>query len=108
MKCPFVMSMTRCPLDKTLGQYYFPLSEMDTIVFRAFLHINLNTHNSKINLVKKSHQVNMLACLKDRFSSLLQNVAPCSIKSFYQVDRDVDISCYFKRPLCFIIVGFSS
>ena len=30
MKCPFVMS---CPLDKgTLGQYYFPLSEVDTIV----------------------------------------------------------------------------
>jgi hypothetical protein len=27
------MSMTRCPLDKgTLGQYYFPLSEVDTIV----------------------------------------------------------------------------
>jgi hypothetical protein len=33
MKCLFVMSMTRCPLDKgTLGQYYFPLSEVDTIV----------------------------------------------------------------------------
>jgi hypothetical protein len=33
MKCPFVMSMTRCPPDKgTLGQYYSPLSEMDTIV----------------------------------------------------------------------------
>jgi hypothetical protein len=33
MKCPFVMSMTRFPLDKgTLGQYYFPLSEVDTIV----------------------------------------------------------------------------
>jgi hypothetical protein len=33
MKCPFVMSMTRCPLDKgTLGQYYSPLSEVDNIV----------------------------------------------------------------------------
>jgi hypothetical protein len=33
MKCPFVMSMTRCPLDKgTLGQYYFPLLEVNTIL----------------------------------------------------------------------------
>ena len=33
VKCPFVMSMTRGPLDKrTLGQYSSTLSRMDTIV----------------------------------------------------------------------------